>query len=305
MERNFRILTLDGGGVRGIFGAKVLDLMQDRLGVNIYKSFDLIVGTSTGSIVAGAIATKYCMGQLIADYKELSHKIFHKQQNFSCGGFLRSKYNISKLQSFLKERYEDTTMGQIEQPLIINATNMASGKGYVIKSKYQKKYRPNEYNRDSETPLFRAISASCAAPSYFDPVNIGGELLCDGGIWANNPATVGYTDAIKTFKCNPEAIRILSLGTNAPVTYMESVRPWGLLTGWKGRKLVDFFLSCQTDTPVNIMSLILGNRLLRINAADSVGTDMALDNCQQIPILERVAQEEFRLNKESLKAFLM
>ena len=115
---------------------------------------------------------------------------------------LKSKYDAKVLENLLRDSFGETTLGNIKKPLIINATNVSTGKVHVFKSSYQKDRRNGDYFRDREVPLYKAVLASCAAPVYFDPVDIEGDLVCDGGLWANNPAVVGYVDAIR-FPGNP------------------------------------------------------------------------------------------------------
>ena len=69
-NNKFNILSLDGGGVRGIFSAQLLDSIDSQLGIDIYKTFDLIVGTSTGSIVAAYVATRGDMSELVKEFEQ-------------------------------------------------------------------------------------------------------------------------------------------------------------------------------------------------------------------------------------------
>ena len=75
----FKILSLDGGGVRGIFSARVLDLIEQKLDIDIHNTFDLIVGTSTGSIVAASVAVKHDLSKLVKDYEEYAPQIFRRK----------------------------------------------------------------------------------------------------------------------------------------------------------------------------------------------------------------------------------
>ncbi len=300
-SRPFRVLSIDGGGVRGIFAAKILELMETKLNIDIYKTFDLIVGTSTGSIIAAAIITKYDLTQLVKDYDENAPKIFRKKK--LAGIHLSSKYDSSFLESFLQEKLGKRKLGEIEKPLILNATNVSLGEVYVFKSSYQKVQRKGDYVRDREVPLYKAVLASCSAPIYFDPVDINGTLICDGGIWANNPSLVGYTDAIRNFSEQRDNIKILSLGTGqAQHNYKKPQRwGWGFLTGWKHTQLVDFMMSCQTKFPQNVLQLIDPDGIFRINPPID---KYPLDNYQNIPILVERAKEMFTKDNTGISDFL-
>lgn len=282
----FKALSIDGGGIRGVFPAKILELMQTKLSVNIHDTFDLLVGTSTGSIVAAAIAIKYDLTQLVTDYCENAPKVFKKRGNLL--GLCRSKYDSAFLESFLFNIMGDIKLGEIEKPLILNATNVSVGDVHVFKSSYQKKQRKGCYTRDGEVPLYKAVLASCAAPIYFDPVDINGDLVCDGGIWANNPSLVAYTDAIRNF--HPNNIKILSLGTGETKRIYQPTKRWGYLTGWKRTKLIDVSMACQTKFPENVLQLIDFVKILRINCSTG---DYALDKYQHIPTLIEMAKNQF------------
>lgn len=296
-NKPFRVLSIDGGGVRGIFAAKILSLMETRLQINTHETFDLIVGTSTGSIIAAAIARKYDLNQLVEDYSENASKIFQKR--WTLCGLLTSKYDSKFLANFLRRRLGKITLGEIEKPLILNATNASVGDVYVFKSSYQKRQRKGDYVRDAEIPLYKAVLASCSAPTYFDPIDINGTLVCDGGIWANNPSLVGYTDAINNFQA--ENIKILSLGTGKARYVYQPARRWGFLTGWKKTKLVDFLMSCQTKFPQNVLSLIDRQRVLRIDVEIE---NYALDDHQNMITLKELAKNEFTKRNAEIKDFL-
>jgi len=297
-NKPFRVLSIDGGGVRGVFAAKILSLMETKLHINIHEAFDLIVGTSTGSIIAAAIAIKYDLTQLVEDYLGNASKIFQKRINFF--GLLRSKYDSKFLEDFLFGRLGDVTLGKIEKPLILNATNVSVGDVHIFKTSYQQQQqRKGDYVRDGEVPLYKAVLASCSAPIYFDPVDINGTLVCDGGLWANNPSLIGYTDAISNFQT--DKIKILSLGTGQAKQIYRPAKIWGFLTGWKKTKLVDFLMSCQTKFPQNVLSLIDPERILRINPDIE---NFELDNYENVRTLIELAKAEFTRDNTKISTFL-
>ena len=295
----FKILSLDGGGIRGIFSARVLDLMKDKLGIDIYNTFDLLVGTSTGGIVAAAVATRYDLSKLVEDYEHYAPRIFKRR--FSLKGLLRSRYDNKILEDLLRDSFGEISLGDIKTPLIINATNVSTGKVHVFKSSYQEDRRSGDYFRDGDVPLYKAVLASCSAPVYFDPVEIEGDLICDGGLWANNPAVVGYVDAVRNFNRTPENMRILSIGTgNTRQFYLPSYM-WGLVTGWKKEKIVSFAMLNQTQYAENCLNLIMPENILRINPEIE---SWELDDYEVLPTLKSLASQEVTNRGELIKGFL-
>ena len=306
-DGHFRILSLDGGGVRGIFSARVLDLMNGNLNIDVYNTFDLVVGTSTGSIVAAAVATGRDLSELVEDYESRAPEIFGRR-NLLSRIHLKSKYDAGVLEKFLRDRFGKIRLGDIETPLMINATNVSTGRVQVFKSSYQKRRRAGDYFRDGEVPLYKAVLASCSAPTYFDPASVSGDLVCDGGLWANNPALVAYTEAIRNFQRKPENMRILSIGTGKVSQFYSrsSWRGllkdwWGLFTGWKGKKIVDFVMLGQSQYAENCLNLIMPEGVMRINPEIE---KWKLDDCESIPTLKSLALFEVTNSGEKIKRFL-
>ena len=139
-QSNVKVLSLDGGGVRGIFSIQLLSLIEKELAIRIYDAFDIIVGTSTGSITAGAISIEYPLEQLVGKYESWAEKIFKRKKLGSCI-YCCSKYDNKPLKYFLHKTFKDIKLGEIRKPLIINATNASTGNVYVFKSSYQGRQR--------------------------------------------------------------------------------------------------------------------------------------------------------------------
>ena len=248
----FKILSIDGGGIRGVFPAHILSCISERLHINVTDYFDMIAGTSTGSIVAGAIALRKEPSGIVSLYKEQGEKIFPKSKSYlpDCvksklkifEALFKSSYNIEPLEDALKDAIGDVTLGDISVPLLIPATDIGNGGVHVFKSPYS-----NKYTRDSSVLLRKAISASCSAPIYFDPTKVDKYLLSDGGLWANNPSLAAIIDASDTLKIDTSRIKILSLGTgHTKHQYgVNTKRNWGFLNGWRGKQFINFLMSLQ------------------------------------------------------------
>ena len=212
----------------------------------------------------------------------------------------KSKYDSKKLENFLIDSFGTLKLGEIEKGLIINATNMSTGSVHVFKSVYQEIRRDGDYTRDGNVPLYKAVLASRAAPGYFDPVEISGDTICDGAFWANNPALVGYVDAIRNFKESPPNIKIFSIGTGRGKNLYNRSTTWGVLTGWERLKLIEFAMLNQTQHIENCMRQILSENMFRVNPEIR---DWKLDNCAVIPTLKSIASMEFSSNGEEIKKF--
>ena len=165
-DRAFHILALDGGGARGIYPAQVLARIEQSLGVSIAGCFDLIAGTSTGSIVAGAGAAGIPMDDVVGLFEAESSRIFRKRPLRSF--LLQSRYSREPIEDVVQRCVGSLTLGEISTPLMITGSDLQTGGVHVFKSAYLGDLG-EPYLRDGATLLSDAILASCAAPTYFDP----------------------------------------------------------------------------------------------------------------------------------------
>lgn len=283
----FYILALDGGGTRGIYPAQVLANLERELGGRVKDRFDLIAGTSTGSLIAGAAAAGLPMTAVVALFEQEAPRIFRKRP---CRfGFFGSKYSAKPLAAVIDKFLPTATLGSIRTPLLITSSDLSTGGVYVFKSRYLKDLG-EEYVRDGNTRLSDAILASCAAPSFFDPAKVGDYLLADGGLWANNPSIIALTEAVSKFGRAVEQVSILSIGTGRETRFYRKHKAWGILTGWERQKLVAYFLSLQSQASANMSGLLLQDRYLRL---DPEIDDWPLDDTKHLGNLKALANQDF------------
>lgn len=310
----FRILCIDGGGVRGIYAAMILRGIENELGICIQDRFDLIAGTSTGAIIAGALASNIPMTRVVNLFEKEVPTIFKKR----CFQYpiIKSKYDAKALKGALDKVFGDTRLGDINVPLMVFSSNMTIGMVHIFKSSYLAKFEP--YVRDGRVKLSYAILSSCSAPTYFDPVSLyRGEnaepyLLCDGGLWANNPSIFAVTEAVSKFGKELSQLRVLSIGTG----FDKIVYPrppgicnlgghslgWGVLTGWGGPELVQHMLSLQSQASANQAELILRDGYMRIDTG--IPSGYALDKAEIVGSMKGKGKESFTREARAIEAFL-
>lgn len=317
MGKPFYILSVDGGGFRGVFAAHILKRMEENMGVSWLDQFDMFAGTSTGSIIAGGLACGLNASDICAFYEEHGSRIFKRRL---CAWLdpwkmLASHYSHKTLSELLHDKIDGITLGQVSRPLIIPAVDIGNGKVHVFKSKYS-----DGFIRDPEFKVADAILASCSAPTYFDPHLVSHYRLADGGIWANNPSLVAAIDAHYRLGVAFEDIKILSIGSGATKYYYpEAIKSrakncirqcfgWGLLTRWGRGKLVDLILSLQSDSAHNMLCLMLGQNpasptsVLRINFESD--TYLPMDNASMLRDWLVKADYIYTHNYERLASFL-
>ncbi|MFT5730212.1 MAG: patatin-like phospholipase/acyl hydrolase [Desulforhopalus sp.] len=308
MDKPFRILSIDGGGIRGVYPAHILHCIEERLGINLYDSFDMIAGTSTGAIIAAGIAARVDAADIVDMYREHGAEIFHKKTFLwpkwvwknKIQPMVDSLYCSEYLGSILTDVFAEKRLGEIQKPLLLPSTDIGNGCVHVLKSGYS-----SEFTRDSDVLLKDAILASCSAPTYFDPHRIDHYLLADGGLWANNPALAAVTDAKKRLGVKLSNIQVLTIGTGHSKTMYgtENSRKWGLINGWRNKEFISFILSLQSQSAMNYLSLQLNpDQIMRIDFESDL--PLSLDDVSKLDDLITKADHDFTHESERIKKFL-
>ena len=222
-----RVLSIDGGGIRGVIPALVLAEIEKRSGKRIFELFDLIAGTSTGGILACALCAPEALPaeQLVALYEVEGPKIFDRsvwQRIRSADGLLDEKYDGGALDRALERFLSDKRLAETKPDLLVPAYNMGDPGPYFFKSR-----KAREENEDFA--LSQVARATAAAPTYFEPAEVAGQALVDGGVFAANPAMCAFAEVMRF---EPAAdIFLLSLGTGQRThkRSFDEVEDWGLV----------------------------------------------------------------------------
>lgn len=217
-----KVLSIDGGGIRGIIPAMVLEEIERKMGKNICQLFDLISGTSTGGILALGLVRPDLNGkpQLTAkDLREVYEndgKIIFKKSVFrkiiTLGGLINSRYSAKNIEAILQKYFGETYLGEALTNTLITGYEIERRLPFFLKS--HKARNIPDYNFKTKD-IARSTSA---APTYFPPSLVNPDdksdyySLIDGGVYANNPAMCAYVEALTLF---PETrnVFLLSLGT--------------------------------------------------------------------------------------------
>lgn len=294
----FKILSIDGGGIRGVFPAMLLANYEAELkakGVEkwqVYQNFDLICGTSTGGIMAIALALGIPAKEIYEMYMNNADLIFGRKRWFPRQIWV-SAHQQNALENLVREIFAkyhsdgNPRLVDCKTPVMIPIYDMMEGRPSVLKSKYH----PAFY-RDYHIPAYQAAMATSAAPTYFDPYTscytdlhgiekpFGNKI--DGGVWANNPALNGIIEAQKAFGVNLAELAILSLGTghqkfcDAGIKKNTGIFNWFLrqarikkrteirkkfgIRYWiysdEKKRLIDLFMQGQSQQVQNLISLM-------------------------------------------------
>jgi patatin-like phospholipase/acyl hydrolase len=316
---SFRILSLDGGGIRGVIEAVILSEVEKIVKVPLNRYFDLIAGTSTGSILAAAIALGKKSEEIIQLYRQRGKIIFPYTNLFSPQrlnlilkyGPSAPKYSDKGLIEVLQAEFGNTKIGDINSPKLLITAYDTLDRQFLVFKNWQ------TYKPWINTPLWEICVCSSSAPTFFPAHLLTTESktysLIDGGIGANNPSACAVAEALRLDHLIKD-ISVLSIGTgdaNQPIPY-EKVRSWGLIQWiWQGR-LIEVLMDASADVNDYISRQVMSPPELENEAATryirlqpKIMKD-AIDDAsdENIDRLIRVAQDYVQENKELLASFL-
>lgn len=223
------ILAIDGGGIRGLIPARVLEALEDRAGMPACRLFDLVAGTSTGGIIALALTKpnadrsgpEYAAKALVDLYRERGPEIFSRSivhTLSTLGGLAGPKYAAEPLEGVLREYFESARLSDALTPVLVTSYDTAAAAPYLFKS-YRERTAPGSPLPDDHL-MWQAARATSAAPTFFPPFRLdgaapgdGARSLVDGGVFANDPAMCALADAYKMFGGARSRYLVVSIGT--------------------------------------------------------------------------------------------
>ena len=224
-DGSIRVLSLNGGGTRGLFTISVLAeierILEEKTGSKSVKAgdyFDLITGTSIGGILALGLASGKSARELEAIFKAKATEIFPKRPKWvnTLRSLVMPKYNSEPLLNAVLSMIDgEMSFNDLKRRVMIPAVNLSTGKPQFFKTPHN----PN-FNRDGRLKLVDAAMATSAAPTYFSPHYCSDidSYFVDGGLVANNPSFIGLHEVLQDMKSDFENatvadVKILNVGT--------------------------------------------------------------------------------------------
>lgn len=302
------VLSIDGGGIRGVIPAIVLAELEKRLNKPVATMFDLICGTSTGGILAlglvkdnGAGEPQYTANDLAKIYQDKGRDIFQRsfwQGMSSVGSLMDEKYSAKGLESVLKDYFENEPLGAALKNVMVTTYDIQNREPMFLKSWHPK-------HKSLEMRL--AGRATSAAPTYFEPAltPVAGSVkaLIDGGVFINNPAVSAYVEALRLFP--GEEVFVLSLGTGElvrPIAFNEA-KDWGK-AGWM-LPVLDCMFDGVSDAANYQLNLLLDSNYMRLQTDLSLASD-DMDNASagNIALLAQEAKKLLATNKSQINSLV-
>lgn len=216
---HFKILSIDGGGIKGLYSAKVLATFEKYYNTNVSEHFDLICGTSTGGIIALGASLKMPMENIVDFYKKYGPSIFSSRLKklkrlgikllVGRQAVISAKYSQVALRKALISEFKDKKIKDSNNLLCIPAYNLTSAEPRIFKRDYGK------FNQDNDKTYVDIALATSSAPTYLPIMNISKIDYADGGLYANNPVLVGLTEYLYNFANDKrfDGVDILSISS--------------------------------------------------------------------------------------------
>lgn len=291
---------IDGGGIKGIFPASFLKTVEETLGVKVTEHFDLIVGTSTGGIIALGLGLGFSAKEILEFY-ETSGPVIFKGNGFI--RFLRSmgfsKYSSEPLRDALLEKFGERILGESKNRLVIPSVNLETGEVHVYKTAHHERFQ-----RDYKEKVVDIALATSAAPVYFPTYRSAmGAPLVDGGVWANNPTGFAVVEAIGVLNWPREEIKVLSIGCTAEALNIKKARFLPMGSVYWATKIVNLFMSTQSSSSMGVAELLIGKEnIVRVNPCIANGK-FGLDVIKEGGSLKGLGDTEARKALPDVKLF--
>ena len=302
-SQRYRILALDGGGVKGAYTASVLHTLEQLTGKSIRQHFDLITGTSTGGIIAVAIGLGIPLNEIVDLYVKQGPAIFPAPPSGRLGKLQVGwkwlwgpKHKQSVLVDSVERVLGNRRFGESFNRLVIPAFNAQSGDIQLFKTAHHPDYR-----MDCKLPATTIALATSAAPTYLNAYkDPEGRVFIDGGVWANCPAVVGLVEAISRLGWPAEQIDLLSIGTTSEPFHVDEQKQNGGLAQWN-KGIIDIFQEAQGRGMLGITEALIGNRLTRIDVMTRPGR-FALDGSKEVQNLKVLGENSARQRVKEIEA---
>lgn len=294
----YRILALDGGGIRGIFATTILTRLDEAV-PGFLPRIHLFAGTSTGAIIACGLAAGVRPAELTDIYLTQGPRIFDDSwldDVRDLGGLTGAEYGSEQLHRILTEIFEETLglerLGDLKHRVLVPTYDLDDGDDPRREPGKPRTWKPKFFHNfpgaetDADERIVDVLMRSCAGPVYF-PVYDG---YIDGGVIANNPAMAALAQALHpgTGGQRLDDLRLLSVGTGQSTAYIPGRHlDWGYVR-W-AKAIVRLVIDGGNEVATYECRQLLGPHFHRVDAA--FDWPMALDEWEKSPRLKQIAEE--------------
>ena len=292
---SFNILSLDGGGIRGLLTCRLLERIQ-KAHPGFLENVDMIAGTSTGGILALGLAAGVPLNVIADIYEKKGAKIFTKGLWDNLGDLDRLKvsdYDNLSLHEELNSIFKKTRLGELKKKVLITSFKLDSGpvvmpavRAWKPKFFHNLDVKPPKVNRDCDELVVDVALRTSAAPTFF-PLYQG---YTDGGVVANNPSMCALAQALDPETGGPRPLAdifLFSVGTGSTSKWLPQISDkWGVLP-W-GKNLISIMMDGVSGVADYQCKQFLGPNYIRMNV--NFQQEIGLDNLAEVPNLNAAAR---------------
>jgi hypothetical protein len=287
---SFRILALDGGGLKGAFTASAIATWEKQTGLRVVDHFDLIAGTSTGGILALGLGLGLSGQEMLDFYRKRGPVIFpvtriRGRAWHTVRHIVYPKYSqeilLRELEAAFYAGGKPIQLKDSRCRLVIPTYHAVAGASHQFRTPHHP-----DLTADADTEAAHAALATAAAPTFFSAARIANMVAessyFDGGVWANSPAMAAIIEAVCFLRRPLERIDVLSVGTTEePFTARQQTRA-GIL-GWLWKKrILELLMNVQQESSLRLARNLVGEvRFLRVNTVTAPGS-YSLDGPREI-----------------------
>ncbi len=285
----YRILSLDGGGIRGIVTAIIMERINSEEGLEGWiDPVDLIAGASTGGLLALALAQGLDIQQIRNLYEEKGDEIFDDSwldDLVDIGKIAGADYDIKNLEKELKSIFGQTTLSKLKKRVLITAFDLDNEADAPMKRSWKPKLFHNFTGSDSDGKelVYKVGLYTAAAPTYFPSV----DGYIDGGVYATNPSMCALAQSQDSRFANRPPIDdvvLLSLGTGTSLVYIKGkTLDWGYAQ-W-AKPLVNLMLDGTAGIADYQCRQLLGERYHRLAPIFPQGISIPMDGVEKVPYM--------------------
>jgi patatin-like phospholipase/acyl hydrolase len=304
-EALFRILSLDGGGAKGLYTLGVLKEIEGAIGVRLCERFDLVYGTSTGAIIAALV----CLGFSVDDIAKL-----YRQHVVAIMARVRPEAKSAALAELANSIFASHAPADFKTRIGIVATRWHEERPMIFKADIAQAFK----TKGTFEPFFGAsiadaVQASCSAYPFFAKKNVrladaSTVTLIDGGYCANNPALYAIADATGSLGIAPDKIRVVSLGVGEYPEPRRVLQPGYWLSKMPLARLLQKALEINTRSMQQLHAVLFDNiKTVRISNAytqPEMATDMFEHDLNKLDILWQRGRQSFSDHETRLREFL-
>lgn len=303
----YRILSLDGGGAKGFYTLGVLEEIEGMIGCRLHERFDLIFGTSTGSIIGSMIALGMSIGEIHDLYKKFVPDVMRLK---------KPSQKSAKLAELAAEIFKDAMFDDVKTAVGVVTTKWVIERPMIFKGSIEQAHgRKGTFKPGFGVKIGDAVQASCSAFPFFEPTTIttaaGDEVkLVDGGYCANNPTLYAIADASRALNRAHKDLRVVSIGVGvypSPKKSIFTMMYWAKYL--KSVQILQKTLEINTQSMDQLRAILFKDvptvRLSDTFEQPEMATDLFEHDLRKLNILRQRGRESFAKVEAILKDFLL